>query len=342
MLKDTTRLTKIISYVSALLMVCILVAQFLPFWSYTDELLQHNKQKSDKKVSLCFSKTSNSNPDYAGVYSVALPVKAGDDIKALVDAKTPQGSCTVGIRFYADDVEVSDTNYMAEQTATSTDSGWATLALRGVAPEGANFVRIWLWAEDGKEVTNHYFDNVIVTSSGQPGVENLMADYNYSFEETEENSKQIAYWYIDQEQPTASIAGYIALPKHHTGLSAKFYPYVEQELRNTVPRPNNITEQAYTNALQLAVPNTVSTTGLLILLLAGFGLYITAVKASKAWTALLPFAAGIVGVCQYLGNSLYQLGANWQIHLAICIAALVVSAVNIGFFVMGLIKKKKA
>jgi len=332
MLRNEVRLTKIISYISALLMLGILIAQFLPFWSYTNELLQNNKQRSDEKFSLAFSKTSN--PDSVGVYSVAVPVKSGDTVKATVDVKTPKGACIAGLRFYADEVEVNEFNYLAEETARSTDTKWATLEFEVVAPKNANFVRVWLWSEDGEERSNHYYDNVVVTTSSQPNVANLLADYNYSFEETVEGGNQIADWTLAQEDPAVSIAGYLALPEHHGGLAARMFGYVKDEVQELAPTQRNASE------LQKLVPNLLITSELLLLLCAAFGLILVLMKPGKAWTTLVPFAAGVIGVWQYLGNGLYQTGANWEIHLVICIAAITVASMNLVNWLLFGTKKK--
>jgi|GEM_PF-1238919 len=49
------------------------------------------------------------------------------------------------------------------------------------------------------------------------------------------------------------------------------------------------------------------------------------IKHDKAWPGILAALAGIVGAYGYLMQPFFQMGPNWQVHLAVCIALAVVS-----------------
>ncbi|MBE6933576.1 MAG: hypothetical protein E7462_00760 [Ruminococcaceae bacterium] len=311
MLKNRVRLTKIISYVCVVLMLAVLVTQFLPFWSYSKELLVHDGQKHDQKLSMVVG--GNSNPNNAGIYSAAVPVEAGKeyDLSMWTRCFDEEGYNIVGLRFYEDDVTVNETNHLSEQTGKSEGTKWFNIQLQAVAPENAKFARVWAWAKRIEtEPKNHYFDEVSLTEAGKPE-ENLMAEHNYSFENMIGTTKQIMDWNLAEEAVQVSIASYFAFPKHSTGLSAKLLPLLPNETR------------------QECVVNTIVTTVTLLLLTCVLGVIFILRKPGKAYLSFLPLAAGLIGVWQYLGNHLFREGQNWQIHLAVCILTAVVAAVNL-------------
>ena len=76
-----------------------------------------------------------------------------------------------------------------------------------------------------------------------------------------------------------------------------------------------------------------------LLLVSLFGLGFCPFKLGKPLGHAFNLAVGCIGIWMYLGHPIYQLGANWQLHLALSIALLALTAVNI---VLSLIKYFRA
>lgn len=66
---------------------------------------------------------------------------------------------------------------------------------------------------------------------------------------------------------------------------------------------------------------------ILVLVCAVFGAYFSFVKSDKALTSIFSLVAGVSGVLGYLTVPVFQLGAMWQLHLAISAVILLVSLV---------------
>lgn len=135
----------------------------------------------------------------------------------------------------------------------------------------------------------------------------------------------LPFWTYGDPAETVSINGYVWFPGKHAKLSAQ----LSGVLRSTynVMVKNNL------------VPNNLVSTSIILLVGAALSALILVIKSDKKWTALLPFATGIIGIVQYLGNVLFQTGMNWQIHLAVCIAAVALAAVNLVFLAIDFFKK---
>lgn len=324
MLKNKSILTTILNIVCVLLMVAILVTQFLPFWSYSEQLNLTRKQASHMVAGLMFN--IESNPNNAPVYGEAIEVNANDVISLSVDAKGGEKAARhVALRFYADAEDVTETNHISEVTAESITKKWETVNLEATAPADAKFVRVWLWADDCDVANNHYFDNVILKNASQPSVANLLADYNFSFEETIGESSRVANWYLCEEAYTVSIAAYVWLPNHNTALHSILAEHIDPPL----------------SAMEIssAVNRVVQATYLMVACVAA--VLILIVKNGKKWAAIAPLVAGVVGLVQYLGNNLFQLGMNWQTHMILCAVTAAVACVNVVLWIVDLVKKDR-
>lgn len=324
MVKNKSLLSTILNMVCVLLMVAILVTQFLPFWSYSEQLNLTRKQATHMLAGLMFN--IESNPNNAPVYGEAIAVNSNDAISLSVDVKGGEKAARyVALRFYADDETPTETGHISEVTATSITKKWDTLTLEASAPADAKFVRVWLWADDCESANNHYFDNVILKNASQPDVENLLADYNFSFEETLGESNRVANWYLCEEAYTVSIADYVWFPNHNKALHSILAEYIYPPLS--------------TIELSSAVNKVVQATYLMIACIAA--VVVLLVKLNKKWAAIVPLAAGVVGLFQYLGNHLFQLGMNWQVHMILCAVAAAVACVNVVLWIVELVKKDR-
>ncbi len=59
------------------------------------------------------------------------------------------------------------------------------------------------------------------------------------------------------------------------------------------------------------------------------GVIICLWKSDEEWTALIPLAGGLIGAWGYLTTPAYQLGANWVLHLLVCIAIVVMAVLTL-------------
>lgn len=130
----------------------------------------------------------------------------------------------------------------------------------------------------------------------------------------------LPFWTYGDPAESVSINGYVWFPDKHTDLSKELQAYFLEPVK-----------------VKLVV-NSVATSSLLLLVASALSAVVLVFKSKKALFSLLPLATGAIGLYQYLGNGLYQLGMNWQIHLALCIAAIVVAAVNLVLFVVNYIR----
>lgn len=324
MLKNKSLLTTILNIACVLLLVAVLVTQFLPFWSYSEQLNLTRKQATHMVSGLMFN--IESNPNNAPVYGEAIAVNANDAVSLSVDVKGGEKAARhVALRFYADDETPTETGHLSEVTAESITKKWDTLTLEATAPADAKFVRVWLWADDCDVANNHYFDNVILKNASQPSVANLLADYNFSFEETIGESSRVANWYLCEEAYTVSIATYVWLPNHNTALHSILAEYIDPPV-STLEIPG-------------VVNRVVQATYLMVACIASVVILI--VKNGKKWAAIAPLVAGVVGLFQYLGNHLFQLGMNWQIHMILCAVTAAVACVNVVLWIVELVKKDR-
>lgn len=123
----------------------------------------------------------------------------------------------------------------------------------------------------------------------------------------------LPFWsYTDKEdaEVTVSIDGYVWFPEDHKNLTKDFGEILQIEEKKQI-QPNLVYESAL-----LFVACVVS-------------IIFLVVKSGSKFTAVLPLITGILGMKQYLGNYLYQIGQNWQLHLAVCIVLTVVAALNL-------------
>ena len=324
MVKNKSILSTILNIVCVLLMVAILVTQFLPFWSYPEQLNLTRNQAKHMLTSLVFNK--DSNPNNVSVYGEAIEVNANDAISLSVDVKGGEKAARhVALRFYADAEDVTESNHISEVTGESITKKWDTIMLTATAPADAKFMRVWLWADDCDVANNHYFDNVILKNASQPSVANLLADYNFSFEETRGESNRVTSWYLCEEAHTVSITSYVWFPDHYKAMHSILAEYIDPPLS--------------TVEISSAVNYVVQATYLMVACIASIVLLI--VKNGKKWAALAPLVAGVVGLVQYLGNHLFQLGMNWQVHMILCAVAAAVACVNVVLWIVDLAKKNR-
>jgi len=64
-------------------------------------------------------------------------------------------------------------------------------------------------------------------------------------------------------------------------------------------------------------------------------------KSDKAWGFLAALIAGLVATFSYLTQPIFQAGNNWQLHLVLSIAIVVVALIPTVITVIGLLRKKK-
>ncbi len=116
------------------------------------------------------------------------------------------------------------------------------------------------------------------------------------------------------EEGAVSIQGYVWFPTNHTALQG----VLREATGNGDFSVNDI----------LAMPILVLLTGV-----AGMGICLW--QRQKPLALLLPTFCGLAGVWGYLTNPVMRLGANWGLHLTVCIALAVVGAVGL----LALLKK---
>lgn len=110
------------------------------------------------------------------------------------------------------------------------------------------------------------------------------------------------------EEGAVSIQGYIWFPSSHTELQG-------------------VLREATGNG-DFSV-NDILTMPILVLLTGVAGMVIGLWKRQKPLALLLPTFCGLVGVWGYLVTPVMRLGANWGLHLAVCVAMAVVGAVGL-------------
>lgn len=135
----------------------------------------------------------------------------------------------------------------------------------------------------------------------------------------------LPFWTYGDPAKTVSINGYVWFPAKHTPLG--------NQLAGVLRSAYNV---RVTSSL---VPNNLVSTSVVLLVAAALSTLFLIIKSDKKWTALLPFATGIIGIVQYLGNILFQTGMNWQIHLVVCIVAVALAAVNLVRLAIDFFKK---
>ncbi len=125
------------------------------------------------------------------------------------------------------------------------------------------------------------------------------------------------------EEDTASINGYVWLPKSHKDLTNYFKDFFKNEIGIK-----------YSMNYFYLMP-------VIVLVCCVLGLALCATKRGGLVSFILPLIGGIYGARDYLMNVLFQMGQNWQIHLALCIAMAVVAGLGIAVCILGKIKFKK-
>lgn len=115
---------------------------------------------------------------------------------------------------------------------------------------------------------------------------------------------------------TSSIQGIVWLPLHHEDIT--------DYLTKTVD-PNFFL-------------NDVILMPIVVLACAVIGLLMCTIKSDSKWSALIPAICAVVGIFGYLTTPIFQMGAFWGMHLAVCIEMLLVAAAT--FFVAREVKKQ--
>ncbi len=129
------------------------------------------------------------------------------------------------------------------------------------------------------------------------------------------------FWSVDDE--TVSITDYVWLTKEHKDVTKHFKSYMKDNY-----------DIKYST-------NDIATMPVALLLCAAVSLVVCVLKPGAWPHPLLVAGAGGYGAWGFLSQPLFQLGANWQMHLALCIAAAVVGTVGFGFSAAVAIKNKK-
>lgn len=129
------------------------------------------------------------------------------------------------------------------------------------------------------------------------------------------------FWSAEGDE--ASLAGYIWVPKDHKILTKYFMNVYENEF-NLVFKMNNI----------FPVPVMVFACCIL-------GIMICLWKSGKWFSFLLPTLGGFYGVQGYLSQRIFQLGHNWQVHLMLCGAILVIAIGGLVFSVLHKVTSQK-
>ena len=136
----------------------------------------------------------------------------------------------------------------------------------------------------------------------------------------------LPFWsYTDKEdaEVTVSIDGYVWFPDNHKDLTKEFGKILDIQDKKLI-QPNLVYESA------------------LLFVVCVISIIFLVLKSGNKIIAALPLFTGILGMKQYLGNYLYQIGQNWQLHLAVCIVLTVVAAVNLVLFVVDTVKTLSA
>ncbi len=81
------------------------------------------------------------------------------------------------------------------------------------------------------------------------------------------------------------------------------------------------------------------TEAVLVMWLGAVAVILTLIKLNIPWMSLLSLAVGVIGVIQFLGQKVMQLGANWQAHLAVAAVLTVVSLTSVVITVVKKLKK---
>ena len=133
----------------------------------------------------------------------------------------------------------------------------------------------------------------------------------------------LPFWVYGDPAKSVSINGYVWFPDKHTALSKMLQSFFLEPVK-----------------VKLVV-NSIVSTSVLVLVASALSAVVLVFKSKDALYSLLPLATGAIGAYQYLGNGLFQLGMNWQIHLVLCIVAMVVAAVNLVLFAIDYFKGQK-
>lgn len=113
------------------------------------------------------------------------------------------------------------------------------------------------------------------------------------------------FWhYGEQGELSASINAYIWLPMDH----------------------NDLTDYLTASIGDDYVINQILFMPIVTLILEACGIPFCLFKSKHPASLLFPAACGFAGVWGYLTKPAFRLGANWGVHLALCIAMLLVAA----------------
>ncbi len=129
------------------------------------------------------------------------------------------------------------------------------------------------------------------------------------------------FWSTEDDE--ASLAGYIWVPKSHRALT-KYFKNMYKDEFNLVFNMNNI------------FPMPVMVFACCIL-----GIIVSMWKPGKWFSFLLPVLGGFYGAQGYLSQRIFQLGQNWQLHLMICIAILLLGLAGLILSLLPMVKARK-
>lgn len=124
----------------------------------------------------------------------------------------------------------------------------------------------------------------------------------------------LPFWSVEED--TVSIGGYIWMPNEHKNLTKSFRAELDDKKFD---------------------PVRIALWPVLTLVLGAIGIVMCLLKRGSTPSFLLSIGCGLASTLGFL-NPLFQLGANWQIHLVVSILVL---AAGIAGLVLALVENKK-
>lgn len=124
------------------------------------------------------------------------------------------------------------------------------------------------------------------------------------------------YWHYDGQ--STSVNGYVWFPSDKVALNA----YFEAELGRIVFINDEIT------------------TPILLSFLGILGLVLKILCTDAPYPSMIAIPFGVIGICGYLSSDVLKLGTTWEVHLILCIAALVLGVIGVILFFANYFTKK--
>ncbi len=129
------------------------------------------------------------------------------------------------------------------------------------------------------------------------------------------------FWSTEDDE--ASLADYVWMPKEHRTLTKYFKNLYKNEF-NLVFKMNNI----------FPVP-------VMVFACCVLGIVVSLWRPGKWFSFLLPILGGFYGAQGYLSQRIFQLGQNWQVHLALCVLILLLGVAGLVMNVLPKVKVRR-